>query len=168
MTTCKPPGRRPVIVIDTPPTPNGTLHVGHFAGPFIAADVHARYLRLTGRQAVFSTGTDDSQTYVLASARKAGIAPEDLCGESAISIRRALDVMGISIDGFGPYDDGYRRTVLDFAGELYAAGRFRLATVWLPYSERTGEFLVEGMVYLEVVGWELGYGACGCVLSPRV
>jgi methionyl-tRNA synthetase len=139
-------GGRPVIVIDTPPTPNGSLHVGHFAGPFIAADVHARYLRLTGRRVIFSTGTDDSQTYVLASARKAGIAPEDLCGRSAVSIRRALEVMGISIDGFAPYDDGYRRTVLDFAGELHAAGRFKLRTVALPYSERTGEFLVEGLV----------------------
>ncbi|HEV2781551.1 MAG TPA: class I tRNA ligase family protein [Actinophytocola sp.] len=139
------PGRR-ALVIDTPPTSNGDLHVGHLAGPFLAADVHARYLRARGRSVVFSTGTDDSQTYVLASARRAGRTPEELCGRSWHAIRRTLADMGISLDGFAPYDDRYRAAVLDFVNALHAKGKFRLRTVRLPYSERTGEFLVEGLV----------------------
>jgi methionyl-tRNA synthetase len=54
--------------------------------------------------------------------------------------------MGISVDGFGPFDETYRATVLDYFRELHAAGKFRLKTVRLPYLERTGEFLVEGLV----------------------
>ncbi|MYT33728.1 MULTISPECIES: class I tRNA ligase family protein [unclassified Streptomyces] len=139
-------GDRRVIVIDTPPTPNGSLHVGHLAGPFIAADVHARYLRATGRGVLYSSGTDESQTYVLASARKLGVAPEELARRSWTGIRDTLETMGMSVDGFAPYDDGYRATVLKFVQELHAAGKFELRTVRLPYSEKTGEFLVEGLV----------------------
>jgi methionyl-tRNA synthetase len=138
-------GRR-ALVIDTPPTSNGDLHVGHLAGPFMAADVHARYLRSIGRSVVFSSGTDDSQTYVLASARRSGMRPGDLCARSWHEIRQTLMDMGISLDGFAPYDDRYRASVLDFVNALHAAGKFQLRTVRLPYSERTGEFLVEGLV----------------------
>lgn len=137
---------RRAIIIDTPPTSNGDLHVGHLAGPFIAADVYARYLRSNGRPVVFSSGTDDSQTYVLASARRNGLAPEELCGRSWHEIRRTLDGMGISLDGFAPYDDRYRASVLKFLGALHQAGKFREKTVMLPYSERRGEYLVEGLV----------------------
>jgi methionyl-tRNA synthetase len=137
---------RTAIVIDTPPTSNGDLHIGHLAGPFMAADVHARYLRACGREVVFSSGTDDSQTYVLASARRMGMRPEELCGRSWHQIRHTLVQMGISLDGFAPYDDRYRASVLEFVRALHAAGKFERRTVRLPYSERTGEFLVEGLV----------------------
>lgn len=138
-------GRR-AIVIDTPPTSNGDLHVGHIAGPFIAADVHARYLRAAGRDVVFASGTDDSQTYVLASARRKGIAPEELCGRSWHAIKQTLAGMGISLDGFAPYDDRYRASVLDFVTTLHDAGKFEKRRVRLPYDIKTGEFLVEGLV----------------------
>ncbi len=144
MTT--PKATRPVVIIGPPPTPNGDLHLGHLAGPYLAGDIYARYLRAIGREVIYTTGTDDSQTYVLATARRRGLRPEELCVKSWHDIRRTLALMGISVDGFAPFDDGYRATVLDFVGALHAAGKFRLRTVRLPYAERTGEFLVEGLV----------------------
>src|SRR5262245_40869169 len=141
-----PAAGRLAVVIDTPPTSNGDLHVGHLAGPFLAADVHARYLRTLGRPVIFASGTDDSQTYVLASARRKAISPEALCSKSWHDIRRTLTDFGISLDGFAPYDDGYRSAVLDFVSGLHSAGRFEIRTVRLPYSKKHGEFLVEGLV----------------------
>jgi methionyl-tRNA synthetase len=139
------PGR-PAIIIAPPPTPNGNLHIGHIAGPYLAADVYARYLRSCGRRVIFSTGTDDSQTYVLASARRAGRAPGELAATSWRDIRRSLELMGISADGFAPFDDGYRATVGEFVTPLHAAGKFRARTAPFPYAERTDEFLMEGLV----------------------
>ena len=138
-------GRR-VVIIGPPPTPNGDLHVGHVAGPYLAADIHARYLRAQRRPVLYTTGTDDSQTYVVATARKLGTTPEVLCRRSWQDIQRTLAAAGIGVDGFAPFDDGYRQAVLDFVGRLYLAGKFRLRTVRLPYNERTGEFLMEGLV----------------------
>jgi methionyl-tRNA synthetase len=137
---------RPVLILGPNPTPNGGMHLGHIAGPYLAGDVYARYQRARGRKVIFTTGTDDSQTYVVASARRLGSTPGDLCRVSTGQIREALAAMGISVAGFGPFDDTYRATVLDFFSTLHAAGKFRLRTVRLPYLERTGEYLVEGLI----------------------
>jgi methionyl-tRNA synthetase len=137
---------RPVLVLGPNPTPNGGMHLGHIAGPYLAGDVYARYQRARGRRTVFSTGTDDSQTFVVASAARQGTDPQELCDTSTKLIRDALRAIGISVDGFGPFDETYRETVLTYFRELHAAGKFRLKTVPLPYLERTGEFIVEGLI----------------------
>lgn len=137
---------RPVLVLGPNPTPNGGMHLGHIAGPYLAGDVYARYQRARGRTVTFSTGTDDSQTFVVASGRRLGVEPEELCRTSTELIREALTAIGISFDGFGPFDQAYQDTVLTYFRELHAAGKFRLRTVRMPYLERTGEFLVEGLV----------------------
>jgi methionyl-tRNA synthetase len=138
----------PTIIIGPPPTPNGDLHIGHLAGPYLSADIYARYLRACGRPVIYATGTDDSQTYVVATARKLGVTPEELCVKCWHDIKRTLDVAGIAVDGFAPpaFDDRYRAITMEFVRALEAAGKLRLRTVRLPYSERHGEYLMEGLV----------------------
>jgi methionyl-tRNA synthetase len=137
---------RPVLVIGGPPTSNGDLHVGHVAGPFVGADVHVRYLRAVGREAVFASGGDDSQTFVVTAAARLGTTPAELAAKSWGLIKGTFEAMGIALDGFAPTDDGYRSTVYDYVNRLYAKGKFRKRAVPLPYSEQTGKFLVEGLV----------------------
>ncbi|HEY1574691.1 MAG TPA: class I tRNA ligase family protein [Pseudonocardiaceae bacterium] len=139
-------GSPKVIVVAATPTPNGDLHLGHLAGPYLAGDVHARYLRATGRQVIYTTCTDDSQSYVVTTAQRQGTTPAGLCAESAGAIQRSLTAMGISMAGLPPIDDTYRRTVLDFVTALHAAGRFRLKTVRLPVATRSGTYLFDGLV----------------------
>src|SRR5262249_26237 len=91
---------RPVLVLGPTPTPNRGMHLGHIAGPYLAGDVYARYQRARGRKVVYTTGTDDSQTYVLASARRLGTTPDELRRRATGEIRDALAAMGISVDGF--------------------------------------------------------------------
>src|ERR1700688_4699121 len=88
---------RPVLILGPNPTPNGGMHLGHIAGPYLAGDVYARYQRARGREVIFTTGTDDSQTYVVTSARRLGSTPEELCRVSTGQIREALAAMGISV-----------------------------------------------------------------------
>ncbi|MFD4915099.1 class I tRNA ligase family protein [Streptomyces virginiae] len=137
---------RRTVIIAPPPTPNGDLHTGHLAGPYLAGDVYARYLRASDRPVIFTSGTDDSQTYVVASAARAGLTPEELALRSATQIRSTLEAAGVSVDGFAPFDKGYRQTVIDFVTDLHSEGAFRLRTVRLPYVEATGEYLMEGLV----------------------
>src|SRR2546426_241488 len=137
---------RPVLVIGGPPTTNGDLHVGHVAGPYVGADVHVRYLRAAGRDVVFAACGDDYQPYVVTRAARLGTTPAELVARSWTLIKGTFEAMGIELDGFAPTDGGYRSTVYDFVNCLYAKGKFRTRTVRLPYSERTGKFLVEGLV----------------------
>lgn len=136
----------PVVIIAPPPTPNGDLHVGHLAGPYLAGDIHARYLRSCARPVIFTTGTDDSQTYVVSTARRQHRSAAELAATSWEDIRATLAAASIAVDGYAPFDDRYRATTLEFVGALHAAGRFRTRTVRLPFSTRTGEFLMEGLV----------------------
>jgi methionyl-tRNA synthetase len=146
MTTPGDVSARRTLIIGGPPTSNGDLHVGHVAGPYVAADVHSRYLRAAGRDVVFASGTDDSQTYLLTSAARLGTTPEELVVRSTGQIESTFAAMGVAVDGFAPTDDDYRANVYDYVNRLYSMGRFRIRTVRLPYSEKTGTFLVEGLV----------------------
>src|SRR5205085_8788147 len=60
------------LVISAPPTPNGDLHLGHLSGPYVAADVHARYMRMRGSDVVTLCGTDDNQSYTAVKAKQLG------------------------------------------------------------------------------------------------
>ncbi|MFJ2031732.1 class I tRNA ligase family protein [Streptosporangium sp. NPDC087985] len=134
------------IVIAATPTPNGDLHVGHMAGPYLAGDVYARYLRADDRPVTYATCTDDSQSYMISTARKNGTTPGELCRESTARIQRSVEAMGLSLAPLPPVDDVYRRTVLDFVTALHREGRFETRTVRMPYAEKAGTYLFDGLV----------------------
>lgn len=136
----------PAIIIAATPTSNGGLHIGHMAGPYLAGDVYARYLRASGRPTIYTTCTDDSQTYVVSTARRRGLDPATLCATSTAAIDRSFAAMGIELAGLPPIDERYRATVVDFVTALHAAGRFRLRTVRLPYAQNSGTYLFDGLV----------------------
>ncbi|MEO6503343.1 MAG: class I tRNA ligase family protein [Jatrophihabitantaceae bacterium] len=137
---------RPAIIIAATPTPNGDLHVGHLAGPYLAGDIYARYLRALGRSVIYTTCTDDSQTYVVATAAKRATTPQALCEASTAAIQRSLAAIGISMAGLPPIDERYRQSVLSFVTRLHDAGRLRVRTVRLPYAEQSGTYLFDGLV----------------------
>jgi methionyl-tRNA synthetase len=137
---------RKALVVAATPTPNGDLHLGHMAGPYLAGDVYARYLRATGRSVIYTTCTDDSQTYVDSTAHRLGTTPARLCADSTASIQRSLSAMGISMAGLPPIDDRYRHAVLDFVTTLYDEGRFVPRTVRLPMATESGAYLFDGLV----------------------
>lgn len=68
----------PVWITATPPAPHGELHVGHLAGPYVAADVLSRYLRAEGEPVLFTTGTADHSSSVHVRALRAGRKPEEV------------------------------------------------------------------------------------------
>jgi methionyl-tRNA synthetase len=132
------------LIISPAPTANGDLHLGHIAGPFLAADVHARYLRATGRDALLATGFQDTSTYVVTTAHRLGVTPEALVTQSAKQIEETLAAVGVEVDGFTGDEDRFTNTVLRFMTQLHAAGKFELRTVQFPYSPATGRYLVDG------------------------
>ncbi|MFD5011098.1 class I tRNA ligase family protein [Streptomyces chartreusis] len=138
--------RRRAVVVAATPTPNGDLHIGHMAGPYLAGDVYSRYLAADGRDVIYTTCTDDSQTYVTTTARRLGVSAEQLCAESTAKIERSISAMGLSMEGLPPIDDRYRTTVLQFFTRLHETGRLRERTVRLPYAQESGRYLYDGLM----------------------
>src|ERR1035437_8802116 len=99
---------RPVLVLGPNPTPNGGMHLGHIAGPYLAGDVYVGCWRAGGGAVIFSTGPAARQTFVVATARRLGVTPQQLCATPTPRSKQTRSPMGISVDGFGPFDDGYR------------------------------------------------------------
>jgi methionyl-tRNA synthetase len=91
---------RRTLIYATPPTPNGDLHLGHLAGPYLAADVHRRYLRLRGVDARLITGSDDNQSYVASMAEQRGESGDRTCDHFAGRIEAALTALDAAPDHF--------------------------------------------------------------------
>ncbi|HET8659984.1 MAG TPA: class I tRNA ligase family protein [Micromonosporaceae bacterium] len=117
-------GRLATVVISPPPTPNGPLHVGHLAGPYVAADVAVRAARRRGERTISVCGLDDNQNYVLAAARAAGTDPEQLRRHHARLIRDVLAKVRVQHDVFvePATDPWYCSTVAGFLDDLVASG----------------------------------------------
>ncbi|MBW4718025.1 class I tRNA ligase family protein [Saccharothrix obliqua] len=134
------------VVVSPAPTANGDLHLGHVAGPFLAADVHARYARAAGREVLFGTGAQDTPTYVVTTANRLGVSPADLAERSADDIRATLAALGVDVDGFTGFDRRFTDWVRAFMSGLHGTGALRTRGLKFPYLPRTGEFLVDGYV----------------------
>ncbi|KPH97007.1 Methionine--tRNA ligase [Actinobacteria bacterium OV450] len=134
------------LVIAPGPTANGDLHLGHLAGPFLAADVCARYARAAGHDVLFGTGVHFTQNYIVTTARRLGVPPEDLRVRSAGQVEETLAAMGIVPDGFVRFGDRYVKTVRTFFERLHAGGALRLKALPFPYAPRTGEYLTDAYV----------------------
>ncbi|WP_433260855.1 class I tRNA ligase family protein [Actinosynnema sp. CS-041913] len=134
------------VVISPAPTANGDLHVGHLAGPFLAADVCVRFARSLNREALLATGMHFTQNYVVTTAKRLGVDPEELRLRSADEVSRTLAALGIDIDAFGCVDDRFVKMVVNFYDRLRAKDKLVLKSVKLPYSSATGEFLTDSYV----------------------
>jgi methionyl-tRNA synthetase len=119
-----PDGQRPVVVTATAPTPNGPLHVGHLAGPFIAADVAARAARAAGTPTLTVSGLDPHQNYVRAKADAQGRGVSEVLGEYEGLVLDAIRAARLSYDVYldPRADEGYRDRVSRTLGELASRG----------------------------------------------
>ncbi|GLX17080.1 class I tRNA ligase family protein [Streptomyces lavendulae] len=134
---------RDFLVTATPPTPNGDLHVGHLAGPYLAADVFCRAQRALGHRVRFTTGVDHHQTYVVTMARNQHRDPAELAAGYGRDIRETLHSARIGADTVTVPDDAYTAHVQDFFARLHRTGRLHRRTWAFPYSRHTGRHLLE-------------------------
>ena len=79
--------------------PNGRPHIGH-AYEAIATDAIARFQRLTGRDVLFQTGTDEHGLKMAQAARERGVEPAAFAEEMSATFREMDDDLNISYDRF--------------------------------------------------------------------
>lgn len=139
------PDARPIFVFSTPPTPNGDLHLGHLSGPYLGADVYARFQRMNGRRAFHLTGSDDFQSYVVSKARQLETDPQHVADRFTAEIRATLESMDIEIDQFtvSSKAPGYQRSLQTFFERLVASGGVTLRSEPAAFDATTGAYLYE-------------------------
>jgi len=144
------PGPRPraARVVCPPPTPNGGLHLGHIAGPYLRADVYRRAAAAHGLAVALVTGTDDHQTYVDVRARRDDEDPRRLAARHGDAVMRTLKRLDIDVAcAIRPAStDGYRETVRAGFERLLAAGVVQERQITTAHCPRCEQSLYQAYV----------------------
>jgi methionyl-tRNA synthetase len=143
-------------IIAPPPTPNGDLHLGHLAGPYLGADVLLRYMKLIGHRCVGAISVDLNQSYVVTTAERLKLDPADLADLQFHRIQATLAAANIRFDVVGMPDADYTAYVQTWCKRLYAAGAFETIETTVPYDPIRGRYLFEGYAS----------GCCPTCLAP--
>ena len=142
--------KRPLrtMVSAAPPTPNGDLHVGHLSGPYLAGDIHARYLRGRGVDADYIFGTDDNQSYTQTNAVRLGLSAQEGADRMAADIQATLEAAGIDLAEFvrpnaSPH---HGRMTREFFQRLHADGHLVARETLSPWCETCERYLYEAYI----------------------
>lgn len=137
-----------VLVTATPPTPNGDLHLGHLSGPYLAADIYTRYLRMRGIEVRYISGSDDHQSYVERKGRQIGLSARETADQYGDAIVATLQTAQIVPDLFArPGTSAHHIAfVQDFFLQLYHANKFILKEIDALYCASCDMYLFEAHV----------------------
>lgn len=138
----------PRLILPSPPTPNGPLHLGHLSGPYLLADVMRRYYRARGIAAQLVCLTDDHQSYVADRAAAEGHAPGALAAWFGDDIARALASFHAEPDVAiaTSRDPAYQAAVRARFAALIAGGKLELREVDALYCPRCEQALYDSYV----------------------
>ncbi len=106
---------------------NSRPHIGH-SYTEIAADALARFMRLTGKEVLFLTGTDEHGQKIARAAEAAGMEPQPFTDKMSDTFRDLWKTLGISYDDFirttePRHREAVQRVWIDLEkkGEIYTA-----------------------------------------------
>jgi methionyl-tRNA synthetase len=122
----------PSLVVVPPPTPNGSLHVGHLSGPYLYADVYRRARARWGQRTSLPFHTDVHQSYVATAAARRGTSPAALAESATADIRQALALADIPVTVHGVVDADYVAFVRSFFDTIRSQDGFVPGSVTLP------------------------------------
>jgi methionyl-tRNA synthetase len=155
------------------PYANGPVHIGHLAGVYIPADIHARVQRLRGEEVLFICGSDEHGVPITLRARKEGVTSQDVVDRYHKIIGDSFQDLGISFDIYSRTSNATHKELSQaFFTNLYDKGAFREIRSEQYFDEQAGQFLADRYIVGTCPSCknEGAYGdqceKCGSTLSP--
>ena len=152
---------------------NGPIHIGHLAGCYLPADIYVRYLRSTGKDVAFISGTDEHGVPITIKAKKEGTTPQEVVDKYYGQIKQAFSDFGISFDIYSRTSNQiHHETSQAFFTKLYEQGDFVEEVTEQYFDEVANQFLADRYIVgtCPVCGNPNAYGdqceRCGTALSP--
>ncbi len=122
---------------------NDKPHIGH-AYTSVACDIIARFQRLSGKEVIFMTGTDEHGQKIQKSAANAGIDPQEFVDKVSENFRELADKADISYDTFlRTTSESHKKCVKHVWSELVKGGHIYLGKYAGWYSLRDEAFYQE-------------------------
>ena len=163
-----------ILVAVAWPYANGSIHIGQLAGPYIPADIFARYHRLKGNEVLMVSGSDSHGTPVTLKAEARGVSPEEVFLQYHTEFLDNWKRLGITFDLFtSTHTDNHAAVAQDMFLTLQKNGYIYKDTMMQPYCEADKRFLADR--YVEGTcphcGFEGARGdqcdSCGRILDPQ-
>jgi methionyl-tRNA synthetase len=141
------PAPREYLLLPMQPTPNGRLHLGHAAGPYLRADVLARHLRRDGHTVQVICGSDVYENWILLDSVQHGRTPEQTCLLFNRQIQQDLAALDFAIDEYvnpldGRYAPSYVAAHENILAQLIANHTAHDVTERFPVSTGSGRYVV--------------------------
>src|SRR6478609_9441522 len=156
------------------PYANGPKHIGHLAGSYIPADVYVRYLRLTGKDVVFVSGSDEHGTAIPNQALKENTTSKAIIDKYDALIRDCFQKLGMSFDIYHRTSESiHHETSQEFFLLMHSKGLLTEETSEQYFDEEAKVFLADRYIVgtCPRCGHTNAYGdqceKCGSTLSPR-
>lgn len=112
--------KKKYVLIPVMPTPNGPLHLGHLAGPFLKMDILARHLREKGHVVAIVSSTDPYETHILPVCKKENKTEKLICNENYKKINNCLESLAIDYDIFiNPIEDEYSERLKEITKNVF-------------------------------------------------
>ncbi|WP_299014722.1 methionine--tRNA ligase [uncultured Polaribacter sp.] len=150
------------------PYTNGPIHIGHLAGVYVPADIYARYLRLTGNDVAYISGSDEHGAAIPMRAKKEGVSPQVIIDKYHTIIKKSFTDFGISFDNYSRTSAPiHHETASDFFTKMYNDGEFVEEVSEQLYDAEANQFLADRFVVgtCPKCGFEESYGdqceSCG-------
>ena len=156
------------------PYANGSLHLGHLAGCYLAADIFARYHRMRGNEVLMVSGSDTHGTPITIRADQEGISPAEVVERYHAEFLTTWERLGIGFDLFTHTNtENHQRVVHDIFNKLREQGYIYTDNMLLAYCGGCRRFLPDR--YVEGVcphcAYERARGdqcdQCGRTLDPQ-
>jgi len=137
-----------VMLIATPPTPNGNLHLGHLSGPYLAADILKKYLKMYNVDVKYFCGIDNNQSYVPLKAYQQGCTPQKIIDTYTESIRQTFERADIDLDLLVLPDSSvnYTSYIQDFFATLYENGALIEKEEDAYFCAESGDYIFEAFI----------------------
>lgn len=152
---------------------NGPIHIGHLAGCYIPADIYVRYLRSTGADVAFISGTDEHGVPITVKARKEGKTPQQVVDFYYEQIKNSFANFGISFDIYSrTSNQTHHKNSQEIFTTMFDKGYFDEETSEQYFDEVAQQFLADRYIVGEcpTCANPNAYGdqceKCGSTLSP--
>ena len=152
---------------------NGPIHIGHLAGCYIPADIYVRYLRSTGAEVAFISGTDEHGVPITVKARKEGKTPQQVVDFYYEQIKNSFADFGISFDIYSrTSNQTHHKVSQEIFTTMFDKGYFDEETSEQYFDEVAQQFLADRYIVGEcpTCANPNAYGdqceKCGSTLSP--
>jgi len=143
------------------PYTNGPIHIGHLAGVYVPADIYARYLRLTGNDVAYISGSDEHGAAIPMRAKKEGVSPQVIIDKYHGIIKKSFEDFGISFDNYSRTSAKvHHETASEFFTKMYNDGEFVEEVSAQLYDAEANQFLADRFVIgtCPKCGFEESYG----------